>query len=152
MIKKIFFCSVIITHLFAISLHVGNVITPFYLFNQFDQKIQINSKINYIIISSSKHASLMINHFLKSKKNDFLAKHHALFCINLSQIPSIFAKFFILPKIKKLKYSILLIYKNNKFIKKQNNIIVYKLNNLLIKKIYFLSSQKELRALLKYRF
>lgn len=149
MIKKIFICTIITIHLFSANLHVNSYINTFWLFNQFNQKIYVNDRVDYIIISFNKDTSLIINSFLKFKKSNFLSKHHIIFIVNLSKVPSIFKELFILPKLRKLKYNILLDNANRYFIQKKDKITIYKLNKKSVKQIYFLSSEQELDKFFK---
>ncbi|WP_320035536.1 hypothetical protein [Halarcobacter sp.] len=142
MLKNILVLTLISSiYLFANSFKVGDDIGHFSLPNQFDEKKDVDSKIQTIIVSFEKDTGKDINTFLASKKADFLDKHHAVFIANISGMPSIITKLFAMPKMRDYKHSILLIYDDadNRFVNKEEKSTLYKLENGVIKSISYIT-------------
>lgn len=144
MIKYFLFLLVITTSLFANELNLNANINSFSLTDQFNKMHTIDRKVKTIIVSFEKDTSKDINEFLSSKKVDFLNKNSAVFIANISAMPSIITRMFALPKMKKYKHNILLIYDENdkRFVQKDDKLTVYKLDNTLIKSINFINPKE----------
>lgn len=142
MIKKILTLMLFLSlSLFATTFKVGDNIESFSLPNQFDEKKDVNSSIQTILVSFEKDTGKDINTFLASKGADFLAKHHAVFIANISGMPSIITKLFAMPKMRDYKHSILLIYNenDNRFVSKEGVSTLYRLQNGVIKSISYIT-------------
>jgi hypothetical protein len=72
-----------------------------------------------------------------------LKKHNAVFIANISEMPSIITKLFALPKMKKYKHDVLLIYdeEDKRFMQKEDKSTVYKLENGVIKSITYVEEE-----------
>ncbi len=140
MIKKIVLLIAFASLLFSNNFELNSNINSFTLANQFEKIHTINSEIETIIVSFEKGTGADVNEFLNNKDPDFLQKNKAVFIANISGMPSFITKMFALPKMKKYKHSILLIYDENdkRFLQKEGKSTVYKLENGLIKNIYYI--------------
>ena len=143
MIKKIVFLITFSTLLFSNSFDLNQNIHSFTLVDQFDKTHIVNGDIKTIIVSFEKGTGADVNEFLSSKSPDFLEKNHAVFIANISGMPSFITKMFALPKMKKYKHNVLLIYdeEDNRFLQKDDKSTVYKLENGIIKSITFIQQE-----------
>lgn len=143
MIKKITFLVVLSTLLFSNSFDLNQNIHSFTLVDQFDKTHTVNGDIKTIIVSFEKGTGADVNEFLSSKNPDFLQKNHAVFIANISGMPSFITKMFALPKMKKYKHNILLIYDENdkRFLQKDDMSTVYKLENGIVKSVSYITKE-----------
>ncbi|PLY07202.1 MAG: hypothetical protein C0625_06190 [Arcobacter sp.] len=143
MIKKIALLIAFASLLFSNSFNVNQNINSFSLADQFDKIHTVNGNIKTIVVSFEKGTGADINEFLDKKPADFLQKNNAVFIANISGMPSIITKLFALPKMKKYKHNILLIYdeKDTRFLQKEDKSTVYKLENGVIKSINYIEKE-----------
>lgn len=143
MIKKIVLLIVFATLLFSNSFELNKNINSFSLVDQFDRVHTIHSDIKTILVSFEKGTGADVNKFLAGKNPDFLQKNNAVFIANISGMPSFITKMFALPKMKKYKHSILLIYdeSDKRFLQKEEKTTLYRLENGVIKNISYIEEK-----------
>lgn len=145
MLKKFLFLTLFIftSNIFANSYNVNQKIPTFSLTDQFNKKHTVSNDIKTIVVSFEKSTGADINEFLNNQDKDFLAKHHAVFIANISGMPSIITKLFALPKMKKYKHKVLLIYDENdtRFVQKDDKSTVYHLENGIVKSIEYITKE-----------
>ena len=148
MIKKIALIIAFASLLFSNNFEINQNINSFSLADQFDKIHTVNANVKTIIVSFEKGTGADINEFLNNKPADFLQKNNAVFIANISGMPSIITKLFALPKMKKYKHSILLIYDENdtRFLQKEDKSTVYKLENGVIKSIFYIEKEDIAKA------
>lgn len=139
------------TFAMAGHLNINDKFLSFLLPDQFDKIHSVDGKLTYIIISFEKENSKIVNEFLSTKSENFLDKKNSVFIADISNMPTIITKMFVLPKMRDYKYPILLIYddKGDKFLRKDDKITIYTLKNTQISNIDFISSKKELESFFK---
>jgi len=144
--KKILFILLIAYQLFASNFTLNDAIPNFSLTDQFEKIHTVNENIKTIIVSFEKSTGAFINNFLAQKEADFLEKHDAVFIANISGMPSFITNMFALPKMKKYKHTILLIYDDDdeRFIQKDDFSTVYKMENGKVKEVFYVQTQEEL--------
>ena len=149
MINKILLTIIFSTYIFAASININDNINTFSLPDQFDKKHTINNTTKTIIISFEKGTGKTVSDFLVSKKPNFLQNNQAVFIADISEMPAFVTKYFALPKMRKYKHKILLIYKENdgRFLKKEEVSTVYKLDNGVVKAISYSSSTEDLEKI-----
>lgn len=139
--KKLFLSLLLISSaLISANLKVGDTIKPFYLINQFDEAVSVNSfEYNTLVISSEKDLSSHVNDFLQKQKKNFLEDHKALYISDIHAMPSIITSMLALPKMKKYPYEILLIYEEgeNMFPVKEGYLTIVKMKENKITSITF---------------
>lgn len=143
MIRRIIFISLFTTYLFSNDFKVNKEITNFSLTDQFDKIHTVSSDVKTIIVSFEKETGAVINEFLSTKEVDFLEKNKAIFIANISGMPSIITSMFALPKMRKYKHTILLIYDDDdkRFIQKDDYSTLYKVQNGVIKNISYIKKE-----------
>ncbi|RYA22301.1 hypothetical protein CRU96_13855 [Malaciobacter halophilus] len=138
--KKFLLIFSLIIFAYSEELSINDEISSFSLANQFNQKKTIDSNINILIVSFEKNTGKEVNEFLEEKNPNFLENHNAVFIANISGMPMFITKMFALPKMRKYKHEILLIYdeKENRFKAKEGMSTLYRLENGVIKSIEFI--------------
>jgi hypothetical protein len=127
--------------LFANEFKIGDSIGSFSMLNQHDEKITVDNKITKILVSFEKDTGAEINEYLSNKYPLFLKNKNAIFIANISEMPSIITKMFALPKMRKYKHDILLIYdeEDKRFSAKEELSTLYTLNNGVITDISYIT-------------
>jgi len=93
------------------SVHKGDTFPDISFTDQFGNKINIPIKGKHtILISFEKDVSYGVNKFLQKKPKKFIKDNHIHYISDVSHAPSILFKMFALPKLKKLPFSVALIY------------------------------------------
>ncbi|AXX88501.1 hypothetical protein AMRN_2809 [Malaciobacter marinus] len=138
--KKFLLIFSLIIFAYSEELSINDEISSFSLANQFNQKKTIDSNINILIVSFEKNTGKEVNEFLEEKNPNFLENHNAVFIANISGMPMFITKMFALPKMRKYKHEILLIYdeRENRFKAKEGMSTLYRLENGVIKSIEFI--------------
>ena len=137
--KKVVLFIALTLSLFANEFKVGDNIGSFSLLNQHDEKVTVDNKVEKILVSFEKDTGADINEYLSNKYSLFLKNNNSVFIANISGMPSIITKLFALPKMKKYKHPILLIYSEDdkRFVSKEEKSTLYTLENGVIKSIEF---------------
>ncbi|KAB7892912.1 hypothetical protein [Poseidonibacter ostreae] len=143
MIKKLIIFVLFTTYLFSNTFEVNKKIDNFSLVDQFDKKHTVKNDIKIIIVSFEKGTGADINEFLSKKPSDFLVTNQAVFIADISGMPSIITSMFALPKMRKYKHTILLIYdeEDKRFIQKNDYSTLYKLDDGVIKSISYIKKE-----------
>jgi len=128
--------------------------TPFNSFNkfvyktQFDKKVAISNNIKTIVISYEKDTGRLVNNYLINKDSLYLKEKNAVFIADIHEMPSLITKIFAMPKMRKYKHTIY-IYDEDDFVEfakpKDGKVTVIKFENQKVKKIYYISSEQELK-------
>ena len=91
------------------KLVVGKSLSDLKLNDQNEKPQTVTADTKVIFFSFSKPTGHACNDFLEKKPANYLAEHKALYVADVSAAPSLIKKMFILPDLKDLKFSILLI-------------------------------------------
>ena len=146
MIKKLLLVALIATSLFSGEIKQDDKLRVFVLPDQFGTYHTVDRHTQTIIVSFEKDTGKDVNTFLASKDSNYLKKNSAVFIANISKMPAIITRMFAMPKLKKYKHTILLINNDDddRFSAKEEKITIYKLENSVVKKIYYITSAKEI--------
>lgn len=144
--KKILFTLFVAGVTFANALNLGDATPTFKIKDQFEKVQTIKADTKTILVAADKDMSEVLRDYLLTKPKGFLEENKAYYVADISGMPSLIAKFFALPKMKKYPFSILLLDDTNKekFTKKDGTITVYTLNNGKITNKKFISKTKDL--------
>ena len=108
--KTIIITILLISTLFA-ELKIGDTFPTIPLIDQFDKKIELPMKGSTVVmVSFEKEVSKAINAFLESKDKAFLKENNITYISDISTVPSFLMNWIVLPKLKKLSFSVALIY------------------------------------------
>jgi len=134
---------------FAQTLKVGDTLPTITLADQFEKTHTVSDKSKRILVAFDKSTSDLLKEFLLAKDDDFLKNNQTVYIGDISGMPSLIAKFFAIPKMKKYPFSILFLDEKNEntFSKKEDKITVYTLENGKIKNLSHLSTKEELANL-----
>ena len=142
MIRKLILSISFSILLFGGALKIEDKIGTFSLTNQFDKIEIIKADISTIIVSFDDKSLDIVTKFLAKKPDDFLKNTNSIFIANISCKPSVVTRMFTLPKLRDLKYDIMIINdeKNIKFSKQHEKITIYKISEGTIKSISYIDS------------
>ncbi len=149
--KKLLVSILVSVTAFANTLTIGDTLPTLTINDQFEKAQTIQAETKIILVAADKDTSTIIKEYLLTKKGDFLSANNAYYIADISGMPSLIARFFALPKMKKYPFSVLLLDDSNKdkFSMKEEKITVYKLKDSKISEIMYISNTKELDAIFK---
>lgn len=131
---------------------MGTMIEPFELSDQHGKLHSIDEYINLIIFAGDRKASDIVHEALKSRNDTYLSAHHTVYILDVSAIPSIICRMFVLPKMRKYSYSVLIDKKSDTthmFPRKEGHVTLFKLDKMLVKSVEFIDSREELPRAIK---
>ncbi len=148
--RKLIILLVFLYTFLEANIVVNQMIDPFTLTDQFDKPHQISQTTKKIIFAFSKQIGHDINDYLEKQSVDYLTSKDTLFVIDLSAAPSMIRSFFIIPKLEKYKYPVLIIKDEKTSIsyideKNKENIMVVDLDNLKVTSINYFKTIEELK-------
>jgi len=122
--------------------------------NQFDTSFSLTNDTKKIIFVFAKATGHTVKEFLKQQEKEYLSSRKALFVADISPMPTVIRNTFALPDFKKSDYSVLLIYDKAiaTILKNEvasDKIAIASLENMTIKEIQYVTTEEELRKLLK---
>jgi hypothetical protein len=136
------------------KLVVGKSLEDFQVKDQHEKPQTLSNDTKIVFFSFSKPVGHTCNEFLSQKPADFLEQHHAVYVADVTPAPSIIKSMFILPDLKKLPFTILLINDEklssqySKGVDKESIVVVF-LDNKKITKIENLKTKEDLEKLFK---
>jgi len=149
--KKIIFSALLFVATFANALSVGDSTPTFAIKDQFEKAHTIAADTKTILVAADKATSEIMRDYFLTKEKGFLEANKAYYVADISGMPSLIAKFFALPKMKKYPFSILLVdeVQTKEFTKKEGNITVYSVTDGKISDIKYIKNADELAGLFK---
>ncbi|OQX73491.1 MAG: hypothetical protein B6D59_05510 [Campylobacteraceae bacterium 4484_4] len=131
------------------GLSVG-VRIDFKLPDQFDKAHSLSDDTRIVIFSFAKKTGHTVRNFLKSRPDDYLSGHHAMFVADISPMPTIIRNAFALPDLKKSAFSVLLIYDPAIAAKfrndaKKDQICIVKLDHKKVTDIRYINGEEALK-------
>ena len=147
--KKILFSVLLFVATFANALNIGDVTPTFDIKDQFEKNHKIAADAKTILVAADKGTSEILRDYFLTKDAKFLSTNKAYYVADISGMPSLIAKFFALPKMKKYPFSVLLVDEEQTklFNKKEDNITIYSIKDGKISDIKFIKTAKELDSL-----
>lgn len=130
-------------------LKIGDSITPFNLPDQFDKVHTISGdKYEIFLVSFSKDTSNKVNDFLKKQEENFLKKNKIAYISDIHSMPSFVTSLFALPKMRKYKYTLMLMYEENKIFPQQDEALsVIRVKNNKINSIEFVKEDESIDSI-----
>lgn len=149
--KKTLFTVLLFVATFANALNLGDATPTFKINDQFEKAHTIAADTKTILVAADKGTSEILRDYFLTKEKGFLEANKAYYVADISGMPSLIAKFFALPKMKKYPFSILLVDENQtkEFTKKEGNITIYSVMNGKISDIKYVKSAEELATVFK---
>ncbi len=147
--KKRIFISLIsvLFPLFANSTEV-QVLQKIELKDQFDATVQIDEKTKWIVFSTDKYISDLINKALEDLKLTDLAKSNGTYVADISAMPGMVTTMFALPKMKKYPFKVVLDREGDltsKWPQKKEKASLIKLDQLKIASVQQTGSFEEIK-------
>jgi len=134
---------------FANVLKIGDTLTPFNLPDQFD-KVHTISSDNYevFLVSFAKDTSSKVNEYLKKQENGFLEKNKIVYISDIHTMPSFVTSLFALPKMRKYKYTLMLMYEENKIFPQHDEALsVIRFKNNKVNSIEFIKEDESIDSI-----
>ena len=149
--KKILFTVLLFVATFANALSIGDSTPTFDIKDQFEKAHKISPDSKTILVAGDKGTSEILRDYLLTKDKGFLEANKSNYVADISGMPSLIAKWFALPKMKKYPFSILLVdeEQTKSFTKKEDTITVYTLTDGKVSDIKFIKTAEELAAVFK---
>jgi hypothetical protein len=130
----------------------GSMIEPFELSDQHRKLHTIDEHIKLIIFTNDRDASDIVHEALKSHNDTYLSVHHTVYILDISAIPSIICRMFVLPRMRKYSYSVVLDKHSDtthRLPRKEGHVTLFKLDKMVIKSVEFIDSREELTRAIK---
>ena len=130
----------------------NSTIEPFTLNDQFGKEHTVEKMPKLLICSFGKTTGVLISNYFNAQDVDYLEKHNVKLMADVSSVPSLLRSTFILPKMKKYNFEIL-ISTDSKFAelfpKEEDKLTVLKLENGVVKETVFVSDEAELKEIIE---
>jgi len=135
------------------KLVAGQSFEVFTLNDQFEKAHTLKADTTKVIFAFAKDSAHVCNDYFKTQKPTYLSDHHTAFVADVSAAPSLIRSMFIMPGLKDLKHTVLLLedktvaapYKKGLDF---NKIAVVYIVNQKIEKIEFITTADELKKLI----
>jgi len=136
------------------KLVVGKTLSNITLNDQFEKSHNVSPDTYKIVFAFAKDSAHVCNDFFATQKPTYLSEHHTAFIADVSAAPSLIRSVFIMPGLKDLKHTVLLLedkdmaapYKKGLDI---NKIAVVYILNKEIKEIKFIATSEELQKIVE---
>ncbi len=147
--KKIVFFFLLFGVAVGHTFSLGCLMPDFKIQDQFGKEQSIAADIKVVLFAANKEMNAILVAYLQSKQKDFLEKNKACYVADISKMPSLIAKIFALPKMRKYAFSVLLLNEEQAefFDKKENFITAYCLKNGKILAIQYVKTAGELDSI-----
>ncbi len=147
--KKILFFFLLFGVAIGHTFSLGCLMPDFKIQDQFGKEQSIATDMEVVLFAANKETNAVLVAYFKSKQKDFLEKNKACYVTDISKMPSLIAKIFALPKMRKYTFPVLLLNEEQAvfFDKKENFITVYCLKNGKILAIQYVKTAEELDSI-----
>ncbi len=130
----------------------NSTIEPFTLNDQFGKEHTLEKMPKLLICSFGKDTGVLISNYFNAQDADYLAKYDVKLMADVSSVPSLLRSTFILPKMKKYNFEIL-ISTDSKFSelfpREEDKLTVLKLENGVVQETIFISNEAELKEIIE---
>ena len=130
----------------------NSTIEPFTLNDQFGKEHTLEKMPKLLICSFGKATGVLISNYFNAQDADYLAKHDIKLIADVSSVPSLLRSTFILPKMKKYSFEIL-ISTDSKFSelfpKEEDKLTVLKIENGVVQETIFINNEAELKEIIE---
>ncbi len=149
--KHLLLTSLLFVNFVFANFKVGDTLPAIILEDQFGQVQKVTSKDTIIIMTFEKDVSIAIADYLKVKPNKFLINQNTKYISDVSSMPSLMMSIFAIPKMKKYKFSIMLIKDElgEKFNREDGKITVLYIKARKIKNISFIAPKEISKIFIK---
>jgi hypothetical protein len=137
--------------LFAEQIHIGDSLPKIEFLDQNDQAHQLNDKIQLLLFAHSKQTGSLMTDILEDAGPDHLQNHNAVYIADISRMPSLVTRFFVMPKMRKIDSPIFLVRNPEQAVwlpKEEDKVTLVKLTAGKITQISFSADEESLRSIL----
>jgi len=127
----------------------NSTINPFTLNDQFGKEHTLSTLPKLLIFSFGKETGKLISSYFNAQDADYLARNDIKLIADVSSVPSLLRSTFILPKMKKYSFEILISTQSDfsdQFPRKEDGLTVIKLENGVVESITFVGNETELKG------
>jgi len=132
-------------------LQVNDKLTQLDFHDQFERQHRITNQTQILLFAADKTGGKLIHAWVNERNDNFLNSVSVYPIIDTQNIPSLLAKMFAIPMMRKYSYSLLLINSKthaDEYPGRPNTVTIIRLENLIVSQIQFASSIEELKAAL----
>jgi hypothetical protein len=148
----IFLMLIATSNVFADQLRIGDRLPDIEFLDQHDQSHKLDSTIQLLIFAHSKEAGSMMTDILAAVEPDHLDKHNAVYIADISGMPSLIARFFALPKMRKISSPIYLVREDSQadwLPKQEDKLTLVALSDGHVRDINYSESEETIRSMLE---
>ena len=130
----------------------NSTIEPFTLNDQFGKAHALEKIPKLLICSFGKASGVLIANYFNRQTTDYVLVHDIKLMADVSSVPSLLRSMFIVPKMKKYNFEILIVTESKfaeRFPKEENNLTVLKIENNIVKEITFVDDETKLKAIIE---
>ena len=126
----------------------NSTIEPFTLKDQFGKEHQLSTLPKLLICSFGKETGKLISSYFNAQNRDYLAQHDIKLIADVSSVPSLLRGTFIIPKMKKYSFEILVSTNSEfseQFPREEDKLTVLKIENGVVQEVIFVGDEAELK-------
>jgi hypothetical protein len=138
--------------LYAEQLQIGDSLPRVELLDQHDQSHRLESDIKYLIFAHTKQTGAMMTDILADAEADYLSMRKAVYIADISGMPSLIARLFALPKMRKIASPIYLIREEDQAVwlpRQEDKLTLVALADGLVSKITYPADEETLKSTLE---
>lgn len=126
----------------------NSTIEPFRLNDQFGEEHRLEQMPKLLICSFGKETGKLISNYFNAQDANYLTKHNIKLMADVSSVPSLLRGTFILPKMKKYSFEILISTESKfseQFPREEDKLTLLKLENGVVQEIVFVADEAGLK-------
>ena len=126
----------------------NSTIEPFTLNDQFGEEHRLEQMPKLLICSFGKETGKLISNYFNAQDANYLTKHNIKLMADVSSVPSLLRGTFILPKMKKYSFEILISTESKfseQFPREEDKLTLLKLENGVVQEIVFVADEAGLK-------
>lgn len=153
-LKSLYILLLLLTtpSVFADQLQIGDSLPTAEFIDQHNQTHKLDSTIQLVIFAHTKETGSMMTDLLAVEDSDYLVKRNAIYIADISGMPSLIARFFALPKLRKIDSPIYLVEKTGAVAwlpREDDKLTLLMLSNGIIEKISFIGDKETMSSMLE---
>jgi hypothetical protein len=126
----------------------NSTVTPFTLNDQFGKEHHVEQMPKLLICSFGKETGKLISNYFNAQDANYLTTHEIKIIADISGVPSLLRSTFILPKMKKYSFEILIATESDfseQFPQKEDELTVLKIENGTVQEVLFIADEAQLK-------
>ena len=127
----------------------NSILTPFTLHDQFGKEHNLSQFPKLLICSFGKESGKLISNYFNNQNNNYLTNHEIKLIADVSSVPSLLRSAFILPKMKRYNFKILLSDDadfSKQFPREDDSLTILKIDNNVVTSISFVKDEATLKT------